>query len=231
LPEVPARERVSALRLAAGPAVFSLAVTLLRLAGERLHWSPAFFSTETGGIQPSGMSWLVGITWLAAPFGVYFAVRLARAGRGPERAPRALGIAVLAAVLALLALRFVVPRVPLPFPPILVSVWTAMALGAAVAVLAWPSLARVLLVYGLLARIPVAVVMLLAMAGDWGTHYDYVGMPPQFQMPFWPRFLWLAFFPQLVFWVGFTIVLGSLAGTLALALVGRRRDLPAPAPA
>jgi hypothetical protein len=100
-----------------------------------------------------------------------------------------------------------------------------------VAARAWPSLARVLLVYGLLSRIPVVVVMFLAMAGDWGTHYDYVGMPAPFQMPFWPRFLWLAFFPQLVFWVGFTIVLGTLAGTLALALVGRRRDQPAPAPA
>src|SRR5262249_3985114 len=184
-----------------------------------------------GGIQPSGMSWLVGITWLAAPFGVYFAIRLARAGRGPERASRALGIALLAAVLVLFVLRFVLPRVPVPFPPILLLVWTAMAVGAVVAARAWPSLARVILVYALLARVPVAGVMFLAMAGDWGTHYDYVGMPPRFQMPFWPRFLWLAFFPQLVFWVGFTIVLGTLAGTLALALVGRRRDVPVPAPA
>jgi hypothetical protein len=226
-----ARGRVSAVRLAAGPAVFSLAVTLLRLAGERLHWSPRFFSTETGGIQPSGMSWLVGITWLAVPFGVTFALRVASAGRGPERASRALGVSLLAAVFVLVALRLVLPLVPLPFPSILVLVWTAMALGAVVAARAWPSLARVLLVYGLLSRIPVVVVMFLAMAGDWGTHYDYVGMPPPFQMPFWPRFLWLALFPQLVFWVGFTIVLGTLAGTLALALVGRRRDQPAPAPA
>jgi hypothetical protein len=140
-------------------------------------------------------------------------------------------VSLLAAVFVLVALRLVLPLVPLPFPPILVLVWTAMALGAVVAARAWPSLARVLLVYGLLARIPVVVVMFLAMAGDWGTHYDYVGMPPPFQMPFWPRFLWLALFPQLVFWVGFTIVLGTLAGTLALALVGRRRDQPAPAPA
>jgi hypothetical protein len=33
-----------------------------------------------------------------------------------------------------------------------------------------------------------------------------------------PRFFWLAFFPQLVGWVGFTITLGAVAGILALAI-------------
>jgi hypothetical protein len=42
-------------------------------------------------------------------------------------------------------------------------------------------------------------------------------------MPFWPRFLWLAFFPQLIFWVAFTIVAGVTSGTLA-AVVWRRSD-------
>jgi hypothetical protein len=43
--------------------------------------------------------------------------------------------------------------------------------------------------YGLAARIPVVVVMFLAMAGNWGTHYDYVGAPEPFQMALWPRIL------------------------------------------
>jgi hypothetical protein len=73
--------------------------------------------------------------------------------------------------------------------------------------------------YGLAARIPVVVVMFLAMLGNWGTHYDYVGMPAPFQMPFWPGFFWLAFFPQLIFWVSFTIVLGVLSGSIAFASV------------
>jgi hypothetical protein len=83
-------------------------------------------------------------------------------------------------------------------------------------------------VYGLAARIPVAAVMFLAMAGAWGTHYDYVGMPRHFQMPFWPRYLWLALVPQLVFWVAFTVLLGGIGGVLVAALepLGRRLRQP-----
>jgi hypothetical protein len=79
------------------------------------------------------------------------------------------------------------------------------------------------LAYGLAARIPVVIVMFFAMRPDWGTHYDFVGMPEQFQMPLWPRFFWLAFFPQLVFWVAFTILMGSLTGSIAFALLGGRK--------
>ncbi|HKF55640.1 MAG TPA: hypothetical protein VKJ45_09360, partial [Blastocatellia bacterium] len=59
----------SVLRIIAAPALISLAVTLLRLTGELQHWSSAWFSSETGGVTPSGVSWVVGITWLAVPFG------------------------------------------------------------------------------------------------------------------------------------------------------------------
>jgi hypothetical protein len=78
----------------------------------------------------------------------------------------------------------------------------------------------VLLCYGLAARIPVAIVMFFAMLGNWGTHYDYVGIewPPSFSPGFVGRYLWLAFFPQLVAWVAYTIALGSLGGALAAAL-------------
>ena len=64
----------------------------------------------------------------------------------------------------------------------------------------------------------------LAMAGNWGTHYDYVGAPAQFQMPLWPRFFWLGFFPQLIFWVSFTVVFGVLSGSIAFAVRRYARD-------
>lgn len=44
-------------------------------------------------------------------------------------------------------------------------------------------------------------------------------MPMQFQMSFWPKYLWLGFFPQLIFWVGFTILAGSLSGVLTVAFL------------
>jgi hypothetical protein len=66
------------LRLIFIPAVITLALTLLRLTGEMRHGSPAWLSPETGGIIPTGVSWIFGITWLPAVFGVYFAVILVR---------------------------------------------------------------------------------------------------------------------------------------------------------
>lgn len=190
--------------------------------GERGHWSERWFSSATGGIIPQGASWLFGITWLAAPFGAYFALKLARAGEGPRRPWRALAWSAAGMVLVLIGLRLVW-RLPISFPPILVAVWLVMAAGAAAAWAAWPALGRTLCVYGLASRLPVVVVMFLAMRGSWGTHYDYVGVPFAGQLAFWPRFLWLAFFPQLVFWVGFTVLLGALAGSLAIVLFMRTR--------
>ena len=59
---------------------------------------------------------------------------------------------------------------------------TRISLPRLILVPALLSLGRTLLAYGLAARIPVAGIMFLAMMGRWGTHYDYVGMPPEFQM-------------------------------------------------
>lgn len=220
--------RPSILRLAAVPAVVSLAVTLLRLVGEVRRWPEAWFSPATGGIIPSGTTWIIGITWLALPFGAWFAWRLVQAGDGPASAAHALGHAVFGVVLVLGGSRLVW-RLPIGFPKILVAIWLVMMAAAALQWPTWPQLARVLLAYGLLARVPVAIIMFLAMRGRWGTHYDYVGTPPQFQLPFWSGFFWLAFFPQLLFWVGFTVLSGSLAGSL-VALGARRRPAAATAP-
>jgi hypothetical protein len=210
------------LRLIRGPSLIALGVTLLRLVGERGHWSERWFSPATGGIVPQGMSWLFGITWLTIPFGAYFGLRLARAGEGPRRPWRALAWP-LAGLVVLFVVGRLAWRLPLPFPPILIVIWLVMAVGAALAWVGWPALGRTLLAYGLASRLPVIVVMFLAMRGNWGTHYDYVGVPFALPLSFWPRFFWLAFFPQLVFWVGFTILIGTLAGSLAIVLLMRPR--------
>jgi len=111
--------------------------------------------------------------------------------------------------------------VPLGFPQFLIVVWLVMALAAALQWPTWPALAKTMLVYGLLSRVPVVIIMLFAMRGGWGTHYDYVGLSRPLLLPPWPRFVWLAFFPQLVFWVGFTVLAGSLAGTVVALLTAR----------
>ena len=98
-----------------------------------------------------------------------------------------------------------------------------MAVPAILQLPAWRALFKALLAYGLAARIPVVVVMFLAMQGNWGTHYDYVGVKFPFPMSFWAEFFWLAFFPQLVFWVGFTILIGSFTASLTYVILNWRR--------
>jgi hypothetical protein len=205
------------------PALISLLVTLLRLTGELSNWSERWFSKETGGAVPSGVSWVVGITWLAIPFGAYFGFRLVRAGYRPRSAAMTLALA-LAGLVVVYGDRFVIPAIG--FPQVLLIVWSIMAVAAAIQYFGWPELFRSLVLYGVASRIPVAVVMFLAMYFNWGTHYDYVGMPPRFQMPLLPRYLWLAFFPQLVYWVGYTVVIGTLAGVLPALLTRRGPTSP-----
>lgn len=79
--------------------------------------------------------------------------------------------------------------------------------------LAWPALFKTLAVYGLAARIPVAIIMFPAMRGHWGTHYD--SGPPE--LGFWPRYLLFGLLEELIFWVSFTVATGSLAGSVAAA--------------
>lgn len=212
-----------AFRMATPPAALALAVTLLRLAGELRGWSEAWFSRATSGLVPEGaVSWLVGITWLALPVGAWLASRLRRDGFDPRLPVRAVAIAVAAVALLYGGIRLV-PRLQLGFPGFLLAVWSVGVLAAFLAWRAWPALGRVLLAYGLLSRAPVALVMLLAMLGRWGTHYDYADMPRVLELPFATAYFTFAFIPQLVFWVAFTVAVGMLAGTLAACVVRRRK--------
>jgi hypothetical protein len=218
---------VRAGRLVLWPALITLAVTLLRLAGELLGWSPRLFNREAGGGAAP-----VGIVWLIFAFGIYFALRLARLGEPPAGLGRAagwpaLGLAVNTAV-------FVGAIALVPTRPVVQL--ALFAAGSWVAILiarrGWPELWRVLLLYGLLARLPVLVIMFLSIFGGWDTHYakprpDFPPMGP------WGLFFWTALLPQLSVWIYLTVVLGMLMGAATLAvrhLLGRS-TLPARSPA
>ena len=206
------------LRLVAVPAVITLAVTLLRLTGELLHWSPVLFNPAAGG---GGA--LVGIAWLVPIFGVYFAYRLVQAGERPAAIGR--GILLVIAALASVPLSGVVATA-LGIDPQSVSVLLVFVVAALVAIpvaiRAWPELGRTLLVYGFAARIPVAIVMLVAIFGNWGTHYDVP--PPGFpEMGPLAKWFWIGRGPQLTIWIAYTVVIGALFGVVTAAVVGRRR--------
>jgi hypothetical protein len=204
---------VSIKKLILVPAVITLAITLLRLTGELMHWSTKLFNPAPGGAGA-----LVGIAWLVPIFGAWFGWQLAKAGEQPASVGRALGFAVLGLALApavgYLTLKMGLPQQSLTTFGILI---VASLIGAALAYSGWPGLGRVLLAYGLAARIPVLIVMLIAILGNWGTHYD---VPPPNVPPMGPLAKWfmIGVLPQLTFWMWFTIALGATCGAIAMAI-------------
>lgn len=201
-------------------AVVTLGITLLRLTGELLHWSPSLFSPAAGG---GGA--LIGISWLPPILGIVFAIHLVRAGLGPVSGGRAIGRALLGLVAAAAvvfgssALGIITPG---QFGLLgLVAFTAAIAIGAAIASSGWPALGRTLLVYAFAARIPVALLMLVAMLGNWGTHYDVP--PPGFpEMGVFSKWLMIGALPQLTTWIAFTVLTGALTGSIAGAIASRR---------
>src|SRR5262245_65997581 len=81
---------ISLKKLIMVPALITFGVTLLRLVGELMHWSPKLFNPAPGG--PGA---LVGIAWLVPVFGIYFAWKLATAGEVPASLGMAIGFPVL----------------------------------------------------------------------------------------------------------------------------------------
>jgi hypothetical protein len=210
---------VSVVRSILWPAVVTLAVTLLRLTGELQGWSPTFFSRQAGGAGA-----VVGITWLVPVFGAYFALRLLRLGHAPVGPGRALGHAGVALAIPIV-LGVVAGRLlALAQNVTLVLVFLGAVAAVPIAVRGWPALGRTLLAYALAARIPVVIVMLIAILNDWGTHYDVA--PPDFPpMGPVPKWFWIGVVPQLTLWIGFTVIVGSLCGGLAAAAL-RRKQAP-----
>lgn len=204
------------------PAIISFAVTILRLVGELNRWSPSLFGREAGG----GGS-LIGISWLVPIFGVYFAMRLIRDGYTPKSNVKAVALAVVGAVAGM---ALMVPFIGRGATDPLAILMSFVGAGVAVALqrVAWPELFKTLLAYAFSVRIPVAIVMLVAIYADWGTHYD---VPPTADFPAMSPFLkwvYIGAVYQFSFWIMFTMVIGSLSGGIA-ALVMRakaRKEVP-----
>jgi hypothetical protein len=86
----------------------------------------------------------------------------------------------------------------------------------------WTELFSVLWAYGLAARIPVVVIMFLAIFGNWGTHYD--APPPGFPETGWfLKWVLIGVVPQLTVWMATTVNLGALFGGIALLFVSSGR--------
>jgi len=214
--------KVPVLRLILVPAILTLAVTVLRLVGELQRWSPSLFNRDAGG---GGA--LVGIVWLIPIFGMYFALKLAAAGEGPASIGKAAGFAFLALAVNMglgFASFAVIKSVVGQLGFFTVTSWLTLFIARP----GWPALWRVLLAYGIAARIPVLVIMYLAIFGGWDSHYakarpDFPAMGP------WGLFFWTALLPQISIWIQLTIVGGILFGALALA-IRRLMSRPAAAP-
>jgi hypothetical protein len=216
-------DQPSVVRLILVPAVITLAVTLLRLAGERMGGSSTFFNRAAGG--PGAV---VGIVWLVPVFGLWFGWRLARAGQGPAGSVAVAAARALAGAVLGFGLTFAGVRLGRGHAVVVVGGFVAgVAAALLVAWPGWPALFRTLFAYALAARIPVALVMLVAIYGNWGTHYDVP--PPGFDPAIGPFMKWvlIGLVPQMTLWIAFTVTVGGLLGALGAALAGRGAGDPA----
>jgi hypothetical protein len=212
---VPRERRPAVVPLVLWPALLTLGVTLLRLLGERLGWSPFYFSRLPGG----GLSPL-GITWLAPLVGFYLGWRLERAGVPSPPAARALGAPAAALALGFLLATFA-ERVLRPLVD-----GQLRALGGRPPS-PWP---RSPSPPGRLPRPPsLAYVRGPRARGgrdgpghreELGTHYD---LPPRVPaMPPLRRWLWIALLPQTTLWVAWTTAVGGVFGALGWRVARRR---------
>ena len=206
--------RVNITRWIIVTGLITLAITIIRLVGELQHWNSALFNTSAGG---GGA--LVGIVWLVPILGIVFALKLNAAGLAPKKI-----WPVFLFVLIALVINFVMFGVAsaLKMEPGRPAFQLIASLGGIISIVImrkpWPALFKTLLAYGYAARIPVAIIMLFAIKGNWGTHYD---VPPTADFPamnWLAKWFWIGAIPQLVDWIAFTVIVGSLFGAIALAL-------------
>ena len=202
------------------PAIITLGITLLRLAGELAHWSPRFFSPAAGG----GFA-IVGISWLPFLFGPYFAVKLARSGQGASGVWKTFGLGLLGfAIIVAGGYEGFGPQFKFPGREIVGML--LVVLGPILVTFGWPALFKVLVAYGYAARIPVAILMFFALRGQWGTHYD--ALAPNYTEPtsFWGKYMMIAFLPQMVSWIAFTVLVGAIFGSVVTAVMVRSQTAP-----
>jgi hypothetical protein len=205
--------RAECNRIVRIPAVITFAVTLVRLFGELFDLSPMLFGKDAGG----GGS-LIGISWLAPLFGIYFTYKLAKSGNLSAGAGKTLGFS-LALVLAFMALAMGLDFLLGESQIVLLLILGVVSVVVVfIAYRGFPELAAVLSHYALAARIPVAIIMLFSIAGNWGTHYDAV--PPEFpEMGVLTKWIVAGVIPQLTIWIAFTVLVGAIFGGIALFFI------------
>ena len=207
---------VSVGKLITVPALITLVITILRLVGELQHWPTPWVSNATGG---GGA--IIGISWLPFIFGPYFAWKLAAAGDAPASAGKAIGMSAVGLVVFILGgAAFGIGLTKHITPVILLGFVLALA-SAFFPRLGWRSFGNALLAYAFAARIPVLIVMYIAMSANggqgWGTHYDVAG-EGFVVTSLAQKFVDLAVLPQMSLWIGWTAVIGGLFGTIVAAV-------------
>jgi len=191
------------------PSIITIAVTLLRLVGELKRWNENLFRRSPGGAGA-----LVGITWLAIIFAIYIALRLRKTGQVFESKGKSIGLGALALVLFVAGTFLTVN----PGEKLRLSAGFLVVVAALYVMrLAWPAYWNAMMAYALAARIPVIIIMYLAMQGNWGTHYD-AAPPSGVYQSLTAKFLALGLIPQVFFWIPFTVILCGLLGTIAAAI-------------
>ncbi len=149
------------------------------------------------------------IAWLVPIFGAYFAWCLADSGETAPAPGRLFKSSLLPMALFGAGLCLFHPTS---------GGMAAVSLVAIVLIRrAWPHLGTLLLGYALAARLPVIITMLGATLNGWETVYDVS-----------PYSVLAGLLPQLTVWLGFTVVVGSLTGSLTLAVRGWIRDAANP---
>jgi len=197
------------------PSAITLAITLLRLVGELQNWGPPLFNKAAGG---GGA--LIGISWLILVFGAVFGWRLTRAGHGAASPLKVSGLAFVIGLVVGFG-SFGIGQLAGPN-----GFFGAFILGSIVAVVLtkslWPELWQALLAYAFAARIPVALLMLVAIMGNWGTHYDVP--PPGFPDAYSPFVKWvlIGLLPQMTIWIYMTVIGGLVTGGIAGAVAGKK---------
>jgi len=204
------------------PSLVTLAVTMVRLAGEMLHGPELLFNRESGA---------VGITWLAFLVAVYLAVRLQNAEEGPARPGKAIALTALSLGIAIGGNLLLFPVGQGKGNTLALAGGMAICIASLYVMRAgWPAYGNAMIAYAVAARIPVVVISAAAIHGSWGTHYD-TG-PSDMRMYVWPNWVekWvgIALLPQLFFWIPFTTSVCGLFGAVTAAL-RKRRAVAAPA--
>jgi len=208
------------------PAIITLAVTILRLVGELMDWNETFFGSAAGGGNA-----VIGISWLVAVFGFLFGRRIRGSEGGPGAGTVAIKTVIAIAVVAggmyglVEAGLIVFPEEgdQARDPEGLVYILGLLAIGVVITIMAWPKLGWTLLIYAILARIPVVIITWFAVDGNWDTHYSKLGpgMPEQEGTEL---FITLSGV-QVSFWIALTVIGGALCGALGSALASKSRKV------